>query len=79
MFSNQHLPHTRHKSYWFRYGESQYLRQIQKHKEIKADNQHEIAGVRNLGISSNDYLVWLVHKPAADQVRYVIQPQYIHL
>ena len=61
------------------YGKYQSLRQIQKRKEIKADNEHEISGIRNLGISSNDYLVWLVHKPAADQVSYVIkvQPQYI--
>lgn len=53
---------------------------IYKHKEIKADNEHEISGVRNLGISSNDYLVWLVHKPSADRVGYVIkvQPKYIH-
>ena len=61
------------------YGKYQSLRQIQKRNEIKADNEHEISGIRNLGISSNDYLVWLVHKPAADQVSYVIkvQPQYI--
>ena len=51
-----------------------------KHQEIKADNEHEISGVRNLGISSNDYLIWLVHKPADDQVSYVlkVQPHYIH-
>ena len=63
-----------------KYDKYQSLRQIQKRKEIKADNEHEISGVRNLGISSNDYLVWLVHKPAADQVSYVIKvrPQYIH-
>ena len=60
------------------YDKYQSLRQIQKRKEIKAED--ETSGVRNLGISSNDYLVWLVHKPAADQVSSVIkvQPQYIN-
>ena len=44
------------------FGENAFIRKV---NDINAN----FAGVRNIGLSSNEYLVWLVHLPASESAQ----------